>query len=118
ALVVSRSVVQKLAEEDAENRDRDREDEVGAADRGQDPSQRLRASVSDLAGQSWAEHVVVEIGACDEEADQRTLDREHPVEPRRGRVERARTRSEDRARDDRDAERAPSDRPPAPAELA
>src|SRR4051812_24928691 len=112
------SVVQKLAQENAENRDRDCDGEVRAADRGQERAERLRPPFPDLACEPGTEHVVVEIRARDEDPDERTLDGEHPVEPRGRRIEGVRAHGEDRTGGDRDAERAPADRPPAPSELA
>src|SRR4051812_32064430 len=111
------SVVQKLAQENAENRNRDGDEEVRTADRGQERAERLRPSLPDLACEPGAEHVVVEIRARDEDPDERTLDGEHPVEPRGRRVEGVRTPGQDRAGGDRDAERGPADRPPAASEL-
>ena len=69
-----------------------------APDRRQERPQRLRPSLPDLAGEAGAEHVVVQVGAGDEEPDERALHREHPVEARRGRVERARRGSRSRRR--------------------
>src|SRR3954470_1167214 len=112
------SVVQKLAQENPENGDRDGDEEVRTADRGQERAERLRPSLPDLACQPGTEHVVVEIRARDQHTDERALDGKHPVEPRGGRVEGVRTHGEDRAGADRAAERAPADRPPAPSELA
>ena len=77
---------------------------------------RLRLTGTDLPRKSRAEHVVVQIRTHNQEAYDRALEPEHPVEARRRALEGVIARRERDAGRDRDPERGPPDRPPAPAE--